>query len=64
MAPKWWYSEMTAGHTFWHAVTVLFGLGVIGSLLTVVLFAGELLRVAMSKDETSENYTPGDSTTS
>ncbi len=51
---------MTVGHGFWHVVTILFGLGVIGSIATVVLFAGELLRVALSKDETSEHYAPQD----
>ncbi len=52
------------GLIFWKFVTVLFVLGVIGSVATVVLFAIELARVALSKDETAENYVPQDSTNS
>jgi len=52
------------GLIFWKFVTVLFVLGVLGSITTVVLFALELLRVALSKDQTAEDYVPRDSTSS
>lgn len=49
------------GLIFWKFVTVLFVIGVIGSISTVLLFAFELVRVALSKDETAEDYAPQDS---
>ncbi len=55
---------MSVAHGFWHFITLLFTLGVVGSIVTVVLFAAELLRVALSKDSTAEDYAPQDSSTS
>ncbi len=52
------------GRYFWIALTWLFAIGVVGSITTVVLFALELARVALSKDNTAKDYTPQDSTNS
>ncbi len=57
-------NKMAVGHVFWKFVTLLFVLGVIGSIATVVLFSIELVRVILSKDNTAVDYTPQDSTTS
>ncbi len=49
---------------FWTLITWAFAIGVVGSIATVVLFALELARVALSKDDTAQDYTPQDSTNS
>ncbi len=40
----------------WSLMTVLFFFGAVGSIATVVLFAGELLRTALAKDKTPEHH--------
>lgn len=55
---------MDLGKLFWIAITWVFAIGVVGSVATVVLFAAELARVALSKDDTAQDYTPQDSTSS
>ena len=55
---------MDFGKGFWTLISWLFAIGIAGSIATVVLFALELLRVALSKDNTAEDYTPQDSVNS
>lgn len=43
---------MDVSKLVWSTMTVLFFIGAIGALSTVVLFAAELVRIAFSKDET------------
>ena len=51
---------MEVCRAFWLVMTWIFAIGVIGSISTVVLFAIELVRVALSKDNTEETYNSKD----